>query len=60
MQHFKFVNWWFRFLLSRTGYTLETQYKPFYKVPKDNLDKQNEAISIFALLNACKQFLPSF
>ena len=33
--------------------TLETQYKTFYKVPKDNLDKQNEAISMFASLNTC-------
>ena len=41
-------------------FTLETQYKPFYKVPKDNLDKQNEAISMFALLNACKQFYLPF
>jgi hypothetical protein len=22
MQHFKLVNWWFRFLMSRTGYIL--------------------------------------
>ena len=22
MQHFKLVNWWFRFLMSRTDYTL--------------------------------------
>ena len=41
-------------------FTLETQYKTFYKVPKDNLDKQNEAISMFALLNACKQFYLPF
>ena len=41
-------------------FTLETQYKPFYKVPKDNLDKHNEAISMFALLTAFKQFYLPF
>ena len=25
MQHFKFVNWWFRFLMSRTGYSASSK-----------------------------------
>ena len=33
LQHFKFVNWWFRFLMSRTGYTASLSSSQWGQIP---------------------------